>query len=93
MKRIASITALIGLALTTSAALAQYQPHRDINYNNHPHLAQAQSLVDQAFRATQAARQANQNDLGGHAARAQQLLDEASRELKEAAETANARGR
>jgi len=33
--------------------------------------------------------QANEFDLGGHAARAKELIDQASRELKEAARAAN----
>ncbi|GLQ93104.1 hypothetical protein [Dyella acidisoli] len=93
MKRIAFAAVLVGLTLVGSVALAQYQPGRDIWYSRHPNLARAQDLISQAYGSIQAARQANEYQLNGHAARAEQLLDAANRELKLAAETSNAEGR
>jgi hypothetical protein len=54
-------------------------------------VAAAQRLVEQAFNRITAAQEANEFDLGGHAARAKELLDQANKELKLAAETANRR--
>jgi len=64
-------------------------PVDNISGKKHPNLAAAQRLCDQAFEKIQAAQSANEFDLNGHAAKAKDLLDEASRELKQAAETAN----
>jgi len=47
--------------------------------------------VAQAFTKVTAAQQANEFDLGGHAAKAKDLLDEANKELKLAAEASNRR--
>jgi hypothetical protein len=45
--------------------------------------------VGQAYERIVAAQQANEWDMGGHAARAKELLDQANREIKLAAEEAN----
>jgi hypothetical protein len=55
----------------------------------HPNLAAAQRLAKRAFEKIVAAQEANEFDLGGHAAKAKDLLDQANAELKAAAETAN----
>jgi hypothetical protein len=57
--------------------------------HRHPNLQAAQRLCDQAYQKITAAQQANEFDMGGHAAKAKELLDQASREIKEAAESAN----
>ena len=64
-------------------------PVDNISGKKHPNLAAAQRLCDQAFEKISAAQQANEWDMGGHAAHAKELLDQASRELKEAARAAN----
>jgi hypothetical protein len=65
------------------------QPKRNISARKHPNLAAAQRLIVQASAKIDAAQQANEFDMGGHAAKAKQLLDQASDELKAAAMEAN----
>lgn len=65
------------------------RPVQNVNPGRHPNLAAAQRLCDQAFEKLQAAQQANEFDMGGHAAKAKDLLEQASREMKQAAEAAN----
>ena len=76
------------LALAMSVALAG-SPVDNISNQKHPNLAAAQRLSTQAYEKIAEAQQANEWDLGGHAAKAKELLDQVNRELKEAAETAN----
>ncbi len=71
-------------------ALAQ-QPAQNIDPRRHGNLAAAQSLIAQAFDRMTAAQQANEFDLGGHAAKAKELLRQASEEIKQAAIAANRR--
>lgn len=80
----------IGLGLVVGGlAVAQHPPAENVSPQRHPNLAGAQRLTEQAYNKIVAAQQANEWDLGGHAAHAKDLLDQANRELKEAAETAN----
>ncbi|HEX8712802.1 MAG TPA: hypothetical protein VF730_13075 [Terracidiphilus sp.] len=74
--------------IASGATISEGQPQRDIG-RRHPNLAAAQRLAQQAYERIVAAQQANEWDLGGHAQRAKDLLEQASRELKEAAMTAN----
>jgi hypothetical protein len=90
MKRIASAVLFAGLTFVASAAMAQQQPVRDISAKRHPNLARAQKQTDNAYKSIVAAQQANEFDLGGHAAKAKELLDQANQELKQAAEVSNA---
>ena len=78
----------IGFALATSTVFAV----QNINAQHHPNLAAAQHLATQAYDKVVAAQKANEYDLGGHAAKAKDLLEQATRELKAAAESANAKG-
>ncbi|GLQ88471.1 hypothetical protein [Dyella flagellata] len=87
MKRIALVAMVAGLAAIATAAAQQ--PVRDVSAKRHPNLAAAQHLVDQAYKRVTDAQQANEFDLGGHAAKAKELLDQANAELKQAAETSN----
>jgi len=64
-------------------------PAENVSAKRHPNLAAAQRHLDQAFEKIQAAQQANEWDLAGHARKAKELIDQADRELKQAAETAN----
>jgi F0F1-type ATP synthase membrane subunit b/b' len=82
---------MLGIALLFgSLVYAQMKPPAEnISPKRHPNLAAAQRLCDQAFEKIQAAQQANEFDMDGHARKAKELLDQASRELKQAAETAN----
>jgi len=76
------------LALAMSVALAG-SPVDNISNQKHPNLAAAQRLSTQAYEKISQAQQANEWDMGGHAAKAKDLLDQVNRELKEAAEAAN----
>jgi len=59
----------------------------------HPNLEAAQRHIEQALDKLKEAQQANEYDLGGHAAKAKELLDESYREIKQAAEFANQKDR
>lgn len=74
--------------LCAGTAIAE-QPVRDVSSHRHPNIAAAQRLARQAFEKITAAQDANEFDLGGHAAKAKELLDQVNQELKLAAETAN----
>jgi hypothetical protein len=73
----------------TSVALAA-PPVDNVSGKRHPNLAAAQRLSTQAYEKIVAAQQANEWDMSGHAQKAKDLLDEVNRELKAAAEAANA---
>jgi hypothetical protein len=77
------------LALIVSAAVAG-PPVDNVNAHKHPNIAAAQHLSTQAYEKIVAAQQANEWDMNGHAQKAKELLDQVNRELKEAAEAANA---
>jgi F0F1-type ATP synthase membrane subunit b/b' len=64
-------------------------PAENISSKKHPNLAAAQKHLDMAFEKIQAAQQANEFDLAGHAAKAKELIDQADRELKLSAEASN----
>jgi hypothetical protein len=93
LKKLSMIVLLFGvLTLTpsfTNAAPVQKKPVENVSPHRHPNLAAAQQLVDKAFQKITDAQQANEFDLGGHAAKAKELLDQANRELKQAAEVSN----
>ena len=86
MRKICSLAALL---LAGGVVLAQ-KPERDISGKRHPNLAAAQRLSQEAWDKIVAAQQANEWDMRGHAQKAKELLDQANKELKEAAEAANA---
>jgi hypothetical protein len=65
------------------------EPATNINPDRHPNLAKAQTMINQAYDSIVAAQQANEFDLGGHAAKAKGLLEQSSKELKLAAVEAN----
>jgi hypothetical protein len=82
---------LIGTGLVVLAgtlAFAQ-KPAHNVSAARHPNLAAAQRLVGDAYQKINAAQQANEFDMGGHAAKAKELLSQASEELKQAALAAN----
>lgn len=55
----------------------------------HPNLREAQDLINQAYDRITAAQQANEWDMGGHAAKAKDLLIKAKEEIRLATEAAN----
>jgi hypothetical protein len=88
MTRTTLLSALLGSVLVVGG-VALAQPKENISKARHPNLAAAQRLSEQAYEKIVAAQQANEWDLGGHAAKAKNLLDEVNRELKQAAEQSN----
>jgi hypothetical protein len=86
---------LIKLAVPTALILATTayadRPARNVSAARHANLAAAQQLTNQAYSRLNAAQQANEFDMGGHAARAKELLRQASDEMKLAALAANRR--
>jgi hypothetical protein len=89
MRNLLINTSLIAALLCGSATLAQ-EPVQNINKGAHPHLAEAQSLVVQAYRNIETAQKANKYDMHGHAGKAEGLLTQANQELKLAADEADA---
>ena len=88
-KKVRVCTAVLTMMLFCGITLAQ-QPVLDISPKVHPNLAEAQRLVAEANKYIEKAQAANREDMRGHAEKARQLLAEANRELKAAAEAANA---
>ena len=86
-KLVASVLLLV-IACTQQPSFAQ-QPAQNIAPRRHGNLAAAQELSRQAFDKLTAAQQANEFDMGGHAARAKELLRQANAEMKLAAQAAN----
>jgi hypothetical protein len=62
---------------------------QQVNRALHPNLAAAQGFIERAINKITAAQEANEFDMGGHAAKAKALLDQAYEEIKQAALTAN----
>lgn len=88
MKSLAIAALVATVTLLAPTANAQTPPV-NVGAARHPNLAAAQRLAKRAFEKIVAAQDANEFDLGGHAAKAKDLLDQANAELKAAAETAN----
>lgn len=82
------IAGLVAAAIVTQMASAD-QPVTNVSAKRHPNIAAAQRLTDKAYEKIVAAQQANEFDMGGHAAKAKDLLDQANTELKAAAMAAN----
>ena len=81
---------VVASILAAAVAYAQ-RPAQNVDPNRHGNLAAAQRLIAQAYDKMTAAQQANEFDLGGHAAKAKNLLDQAANEIKLAAMAANRR--
>ena len=81
--------ALLAAVLLCGATLAQ-EPVEDISPNVHPNLAAAQKHVVAANQEIATAQKDNHYDMKGHAEKSRQLLVEVNKELKLAAEAANA---
>lgn len=76
---------VLGMGLFASGVLVG----QNVNGNRHPNLAAAQRLMEQAVGKMDAAQQANEFDMHGHAQKAKELLGQAFNEAKQAAEAAN----
>ena len=60
---------------------------------NHPNIIAAREEAKHAIEHLRAAQQANEYDMGGHAARAEKLLRDAENQMRMAAEAANSHAR
>jgi hypothetical protein len=81
---------LAALLVLAGVAVAQ-RPVENIDPHKHPHLASSQHHLMAAWQDAETARTDNRQELGGHAEKALEHIVAADRELKEAAEYANAR--
>jgi len=79
----------LAAVLFSVVTLAQ-EPVVNIDAKIHPNLAEAQRLLVEANNRVIEAQRDNHEDMRGHAERARQFMAQASRELKLAAEAANA---
>jgi hypothetical protein len=80
---------VLGSLLALSLIAGGVTVAQNVNPHRHPNLAAAQRLIDQAIGRIDAAQQANEFDMGGHAAKAKDLLARANEEIKQAAMEAN----
>ncbi len=90
MKKNRILATVLGSMLLLSMGEVAQRPKRNVSAAKHANLAAAQKFCQQAWERVGAAQQANEFDMQGHAAKAKELLDQANRELKLAAEAANA---
>jgi hypothetical protein len=85
--------ALFGAVISVGcAAVAQERPFVDIG-ERHGNLRDAQQHIVAAWQAISRGQQANNDELGGHAARAKDLLSQADTEVRLAADVANEHNR
>lgn len=90
MMKIAKAALALTLLTAAGSAFAQ-EPVQNIDHARHGNLAAAQDLVRQAYDRLASAQQANDSELGGHAAKAKALLQQANVEIRLAADAANQR--
>jgi hypothetical protein len=76
-------------ALLAGLAISGVTIAQNVDPGRHPNLAKAQELIDRAIDRVSDAQQANEYDMGGHAAKAKELLMRAREEIKIAAMEAN----
>jgi len=88
-KKIRCCTAALFVVFCYGITLAQ-EPVLDIDPKIHPNLAAAQRHVVEANKEIATAQKDNRYDMKGHAEKARELLAQVNRELKAAAEAANA---
>ena len=81
---------ILSAALLCSGGILAQEPVEDISKTIHPNLAAAQHHVVEANRYVSVAQKDNRYDMKGHADKARDLLVEVNKELKLAAEAANA---
>ena len=88
-KKVFAFPVLLAAVSLCGVTFAQ-EPVQDIDPKMHANLAAAQHHVVEANTAIATAQKANNYDMQGHAEKARQLLVEVNKELKAAAEAANA---
>jgi len=89
MTRRVSRYVVMGVAILALLSMGYLAFGQQVNKNLHPNLAAAQNLIERAIKRVSDAQQANEFDMGGHAAKAKALLDQAYEEIKLAALAAN----
>ncbi len=87
--RTLSRLALVSLLVAAGPSMFAQKAGKKVSGKRHPNLAAAQRFCSQAVDKINAAQQANEFDMQGHAQKAKELLEQASAELKQAAEAAN----
>ncbi|MGO9338040.1 MAG: hypothetical protein ACLPY1_11095 [Terracidiphilus sp.] len=85
MTRRLVLGSVLGLGIFASGVLVG----QNVSPIRHPNLNAAQRLMEQAVGKLDAAQQANEFDMHGHAQKAKDLLAQAFNEVKQAAEAAN----
>ncbi len=86
MRKLTAAFSILAFCLILTAQ----EPVVDIDKKIHPNLAEAQRLVVEANHYVELAQKDNRYDMKGHAEKARDLLVQTNRELKAAAEAANA---
>jgi hypothetical protein len=79
------LCALLSIGLFASGVMVG----QNVSPLRHPNLNAAQRFIEQAMAKVDAAQQANEYDMHGHAAKAKEHLGKAYEEIKQAAEAAN----
>lgn len=84
---------VFGIGGLTAYTYAQYNgPIVNIG-QRHGNMRRAQENLVAAYQAISAAQEANEGQLGGHAARAKELISQADYEIRQAANVSNREGR
>jgi F0F1-type ATP synthase membrane subunit b/b' len=91
MKRLI-LTGLVAASVATAGIVYAQQPKPNVSAVRHPNLNAAQKDIQAAFDKLVAAQKANEFDMNGHAQKAKDLVEQANKEIKQAAEAANANG-
>ncbi len=89
MARRVSRSLVLGFAVIALLSVGYLAFGQQVNKARHPNLAAAQNLIERAIQRVSDAQQANEFDMGGHAAKAKALLDQAYEQIKLAAVAAN----
>jgi hypothetical protein len=80
---------ILGAILSVGLFASGIVVGQNVSGARHPNLNAAQRLMEQATGKMDAAQQANEFDMHGHAQKAKDLLAQAYSEVKQAAEAAN----
>lgn len=83
------LSAALGSSMVFSWAMFG-QPSRNIDAQKHPNLAAAQGAVVDAYQKVEDSQAYYKDRMGGHGEKAKELLAQADKEIKLAAEYANA---
>jgi hypothetical protein len=92
-KRSLLVSTVLYTAITCVSVTFAQAPVVNIDPHRHGNMAAAQKFIVQAYQKLDAAQQANDDQLGGHAQRAKDLLTQADVEIRLAANVANSNRR